>query len=181
MPTCQFFLERIVEAMPLKRIESAYFAGDEAAQLVHYIEANYRRPVTLALIAQDTGLNRCHISRFFSRQLRQSLRTYVNALRIRDVCQALQHTDKSITEIMYECGFRHQQSFNRIFRALCGTTPGAYRSRYYTDRPNTGIQTGSLYYYRQCDAAHQYLYQPGCEPVLERITTPPAPFLSACT
>ena len=39
----------------------------------------------------------------------------------------LERSDKRIVEIMLDCGFQNQSSFNRIFREVCGCCPREYQ------------------------------------------------------
>lgn len=39
-----------------------------------------------------------------------------------------QAISEPITEIAYECGFRNQSNFNRVFLARTGMTPREYRN-----------------------------------------------------
>ena len=40
----------------------------------------------------------------------------------------LRDTDLQIVQIMAQCGFQNQSSFNRVFRKQCGVSPKQYRN-----------------------------------------------------
>ena len=43
-------------------------------------------------------------------------------------------TNKSISEICYDCGFNNLSNFNRIFKSRKGSTPREFRSIYKKNR-----------------------------------------------
>jgi transcriptional regulator GlxA family with amidase domain len=70
-----------------------------------------------------------HVSCIFSKKLKITLRDYINNMRISDATHLLANTEKSITEIMQECGFINQSTFNKTFSEICGMTPRLYRNK----------------------------------------------------
>ena len=52
---------------------------------------------------------------------------FISSQRVFNACQALTGSSKPITEIAYECGFRNQSTFNRVFREQTGVTPREFR------------------------------------------------------
>jgi two-component system response regulator YesN len=52
----------------------------------------------------------------------------VNRVRTENAKKLLAITEKSITEISFECGFSSTSYFIKIFRELTGMTPKIYRS-----------------------------------------------------
>jgi AraC-like DNA-binding protein len=56
-----------------------------------------------------------------------SVTDFVNAKRIMMAKEMLRRTDRSVGEVAERCGFDSLPHFHRVFRALTGTTPGAWR------------------------------------------------------
>ena len=75
------------------------------------------------------GLSRSQISRLISSIMKTSFPKFLHALRIRQARQLLMFTDKTVTDIAFECGFMSQRNFNRVFREITGMTPSEFRER----------------------------------------------------
>ena len=75
------------------------------------------------------GLSRSQISRLMSSMMKTSFPEFLHALRIRQARQLLMFTDKTVTDIAFECGFMSQRNFNRVFREMTGMTPSEFRER----------------------------------------------------
>ncbi|MGC9366431.1 MAG: helix-turn-helix domain-containing protein [bacterium] len=62
--------------------------------------------------------------------LQQNFFNFVNSYRIEEVKKMLVdevNSDRTILEIMYECGFNSKSSFNSVFKKQTGLTPSQYR------------------------------------------------------
>lgn len=97
-------------------------------EILIYCAEHYCDEISLKRIAEAMHLSPNHISYIFSQKLKISLRDYINNMRISDATHLLIHTEKSITEIMQECGFINQSTFNKTFLEICGVTPRQYRN-----------------------------------------------------
>lgn len=98
-------------------------------EILIYCAENYRGNMSLRQIAGDLHISPNHISAIFSKKLKISLRDYINNMRISEAAYLLAHTEKPITEIMQECGFANQSTFNKRFLEICGVTPRQFRKR----------------------------------------------------
>jgi AraC-like DNA-binding protein len=54
---------------------------------------------------------------------------YVNEIRINEASRLLIQSDKSISQISFECRFETLSYFNRVFFNKKGITPSVYRKR----------------------------------------------------
>ena len=54
---------------------------------------------------------------------------YVNTLRVEYAKNLQLNSQYSVLDIAMQCGFQSQQTFNRVFKEICGMTPLAYRKR----------------------------------------------------
>ncbi|NJK90773.1 MAG: helix-turn-helix transcriptional regulator [Blastochloris sp.] len=68
-----------------------------------------------------------HISRSFQEHLACSPSTYLNRLRLTQACRQLTHSDLSVTEIAYACGFQSLNYFFTCFRKTYRMSPSEYR------------------------------------------------------
>lgn len=100
-----------------------------------YFLANLHNPnLSCEEVAQACGLSTRHLLRIFSQvgtTPKQFLLTKRIELAVR-VLTSKTHQHLSIAEIAYQCGFSNQAHFSRVFKALTGHTPKAYKE---LDRP----------------------------------------------
>ena len=96
-------------------------------RLLIYCAEHFREAISISTAAEAVHISPSYVTRLFSTKLDCSFRTYVNRLRIGEVKQLLQDTDRTILDIMLECGFYNQSTFNRIFMEETGLTPRDYR------------------------------------------------------
>jgi len=82
---------------------------------------------SLSGLAARAGVSAAHFARVFKRHTGMSVTDFVNAKRIMMAKEMLRRTDRSVGEVAERCGFDSLPHFHRVFRALTGTTPGAWR------------------------------------------------------
>ena len=104
----------------------------ESALIVNFVHANFHGEISLDDIAQNTGINKYNVSRFFSRALQINFKAYINSLRI-------------------------QEAQNRVFKEITGITPMEYRKRNSVPLPVEEIQKSSVLFYRQIGDESQEL------------------------
>lgn len=95
-------------------------------KVLKYCTANFAQEITRHIVARDCNVSLGMISQTFNR-LGTSFRDYINTLRINRAYQLLITTKKPITEIIYECGYSNQGTFNRNFYAQFGKSPRGIR------------------------------------------------------
>ena len=101
---------------------------DTAVQILSYCAEHYTENITVKSIADALYISESYVSKIFSHKLLCSFRDYINALRIKKAKLLLRDTNKKILEIMLECGFQNQGSFNRVFRKTAGVSPLEYQA-----------------------------------------------------
>lgn len=101
---------------------------DIAVRLLSYCEEHCAEQITVKSIADALYISQSYVSKIFSQKLRYGFREYINALRVQKAGSLLRDTDKKILQIMLECGFQNQSSFNRVFREVTGYSPREYRA-----------------------------------------------------
>ncbi|MGH0033588.1 MAG: helix-turn-helix transcriptional regulator [Myxococcota bacterium] len=84
----------------------------------------------LSSFAERLGLSTRQVSRLFQEELGLTFREYVTELRLERASQLLARTDRSITEVAFESGWRSLSHFTTVFREKVGITPRAYRRAY---------------------------------------------------
>lgn len=92
-----------------------------------YVCKNYSQPITLSDIANEMHLAPAYFSSLFSKTAGCTFVHYLNAFRLNYSRQLLITTDKSITQICFECGFSSLSHFLREFKTHYRVTPTEYK------------------------------------------------------
>jgi AraC family transcriptional regulator len=90
--------------------------------------------VSLAALAQQTGLSAYHLHRMFSAVAGETPKRFTLRLRLGRAAAMLLTTDVSVLNVALDCGFRSHEVFCRTFRRRFGMTPSAYRARGFAGR-----------------------------------------------
>lgn len=101
---------------------------DLVHQIVTYIAAHYREPLTLTDLAKHLYVSPYTISRTFSSVFHTNFNGYLNDMRLDYACSMLQYSSRSITEVCMDAGFESQRTFNRAFRDRMRMSPREYRA-----------------------------------------------------
>ena len=118
----------LLAAMPLCEVEAV--AENMTKPILLYCSEHFAdEDISIKKIADSLYISQSYVSKVFSSKLKYGFREYVNELRISRAKELLKKTDMRIVNIMLECGFRNQSSFNRIFGEICGVSPREYRNR----------------------------------------------------
>ncbi|HIR58362.1 MAG TPA: helix-turn-helix transcriptional regulator [Candidatus Gallacutalibacter pullicola] len=110
---------------------AAYRSTAALKRALSYIEEHFSsEDLTLDTLAQEAGLNPRYFCRFFQQMTRKSPMQYVNWYRIEQAAWKLSHTDYSVTEIAFQCGFNDLSYFIRSFKKHKGVTPKQFSINY---------------------------------------------------
>ena len=103
--------------------------GVNAADLLAYVQANYRDPaLTAALVAERFGMSRAGVSRAFAQTCPSGgFLGYLHGLRLDKAEELLRTTQLSIPEVAASVGYGSALTMTRAFKRYRDTTPGAYR------------------------------------------------------
>ena len=99
------------------------YARGRIAAIETYVHCNFMRDIPLDTIAAHVGMNRSSFCIFFKRQTGQTFTNYLTRYRIDQARYLLTHTDRSVSQICYECGFNDVPYFCRTFKKHTGSTP----------------------------------------------------------
>ena len=104
---------------------------------IKFIAAHYKENISLNHIAEEVKLQPTYLCRSFKEYTDKTPVEYINAMRIEEACKLLSQTDKRISSIVDELGFKDPGYFARVFKKYTGSKPSEYRSA------NTTIKTAS--------------------------------------
>lgn len=92
-----------------------------------FIESNYMADIRLQDAAAAANMSIYHFSRLFMSVAGMGYKSYLSQLRVNKAEALLKNSDNTITEIALQCGFDSIRTFNRVFRAVHGSTPSRAR------------------------------------------------------
>ena len=91
------------------------------------MEQNYSKNPSLEETAAVAGYSPAYFSKLFHAQLGKSYSDYFAVIKLKHVQHLLLSTDKTITEIALDTGYRHVSNLSEHFRKLTGMSPLQYR------------------------------------------------------
>ena len=100
--------------------------GQIVRKAIAYIEENIASNLKLEVVASCVGLSPNYFHNVFKYATGKTLRVYVEEKRIKKAVYLLQTTDRTITDIAYECGFSSQSYFNYVFKKRMKLMPKKY-------------------------------------------------------
>lgn len=84
--------------------------------------------LTLESIASSMYLSKSYLSRIFKNVTGQYFSEYVKEVRLNQACDYLRNTNKTVEQIVHDCGMKDVQSFYRLFRSKYHITPKQYKN-----------------------------------------------------
>ncbi len=97
-------------------------------QALTIIQSSFTRNISLKEIASRCGVSERYMRKLFSTQIHAPFTEYIHELRINKAKELFHHTNHSVKEVAYMCGFNSVIYFNRIFKQYTGISPGNYQS-----------------------------------------------------
>lgn len=86
--------------------------------------------LTLAGLAEATGLGVHHLSEVLNQHGGKNFNRFINEYRIEEACRRLRENESDrILDIAMAAGFSSKSTFNTLFRTYTGTTPSQYRQK----------------------------------------------------
>lgn len=107
--------------------------------ILHYIQSNYSKKITLNELSKAANLSTFYISRLIKKETGLSITDNINKIRIDESKFLLKNTNESILNISQVVGFSYQNHFANIFKKFVGVSPNEFRNNqpYFTQKPNT--------------------------------------------
>jgi AraC-like DNA-binding protein len=100
---------------------------DQINKIYEYVFKNIQTGVKLkeasALVFMEPG----SFCRYFKKKTNKTFMDYVKNVRIGIAAKLLAETDKQITQICFECGYKNLANFNLYFKGIMKKTPSEYR------------------------------------------------------
>ena len=94
-----------------------------------YVRSHYGEDINLDVLARRLYLSAGYLSMIFKKETGENLNQYIKNIRLEKSAELLKSTDKSISEIGCDVGFKNMSYFCKCFRQQYGITPDTYRKQ----------------------------------------------------
>ena len=95
-------------------------------ETILYIKEYLSDDLTLDTLSEKFNFSKIYFHKLFKASTGKNLREYIEEQRIKKAIELLTSTDKTLTQIAYECGFSSQSYFSYAFRRKMGVPPREY-------------------------------------------------------
>ncbi len=107
------------------------FHNSEKIEIVYnYIKDNCNTKIKVTDAAKLVNLSITAFSRLIKQSTGKSFVEFVNEIRLGNATRLLIETNKTISEVCFECGFNNLSNFNRSFKKIQGCTPTEFRDNF---------------------------------------------------
>ena len=110
------------------------YKNKEIDTAIHFVQENYYKDITLAVVSNHVSLNYSYFSHAFKETTGISFSEYLREVRINKSIDFLGTKDLKIGEIATKVGFNTPKHYTRSFKAVMGISPLQYRERLLTSR-----------------------------------------------
>ena len=97
--------------------------GDMVIEMLEYIEENYDKELTIAIMAKRFGYSAEHFCRKFKDATGLSPMNYLKIYRMEEANKLLKMGERNIAKIAEQCGFADSNYFTRCFKKHFGMPP----------------------------------------------------------
>ena len=104
--------------------------NDRISKIHDFVEENYDRKIFLSELADLVGMSEQSFSRFFSKMMGRPFFTFLNEYRINVASRMLTHTDWSVAQVGYACGYDSLPFFHKQFNKFKEVPPSKFRKKY---------------------------------------------------
>ncbi len=120
------FISRII---PLVSLIYKQAKKPEIIKAQRYIEQRITSKISLDEIANELHMNPSYFSRLFRKETGETFVEYVTKLKIERAKELLRWSNSSIETISESLGYDNKSYFSKLFKSVCGITPGEYREQ----------------------------------------------------
>ncbi len=97
-------------------------------QALYYINAHYTDQLSLEEVSALAYMSPTYFSTYFKNVTSQNYSDYVTRLRLNRVQELFMTTDRSVSAIAMECGFRNMSNFYRLYKKHIGPLPQKHKA-----------------------------------------------------
>lgn len=96
---------------------------------MEFIEKNYNEKITNDKLANTANMATNSFSRLFKSGIGISVQQYIIKTKIEAACNLMHHSNKSIDEIAFDCGFSDRHHFAKNFKKVMNVNLAYYKKR----------------------------------------------------
>lgn len=96
-------------------------------EIMKYIKDNYNKELTLTETAAKFGISESGLTKKIKTFTNMTFKEYLTKTRIEAAKSMLISSEKTITEIAYQCGYNSSNFFGDVFKKNVGISPSSYR------------------------------------------------------
>lgn len=104
-------------------------SSNRMSTILNYLTSNYLREISLDHVASIANLSPTAFSRYFKQHTGKTYSGFLTEIRLSQAKKLLLNTDRSITEICFDSGFKNISNFNRQFKKHVRLSPRNYRRK----------------------------------------------------
>jgi AraC-like DNA-binding protein len=119
------FFETVIAAAPVTVPSTA----GRWRELGDFLRQHWREHLSTREAATALHLSEAYFCRWFHQFSGRTFHQYLAELRVKAAQSALQAQAASVSDVAMSVGFQSVSDFNRVFKAITGMTPTAYRRR----------------------------------------------------
>jgi len=93
-----------------------------------FIQQHLDEEIPLEQFAKVAHFSPYHFHRIFTGMVGESFKEHIRRFRLQRAAMRLKHTDRSVLEIALEAGYETHEAFTRVFGAMYGCSPSAFRA-----------------------------------------------------
>ncbi len=108
----------------------------QVRKVQEFIDASLNSKIRLQDCASKARLSTSHFSRAFKATFGTTLLDYIHRRRIKRSQQLMLVSEQPLSQIALCCGFADQAHYSRVFRAVVGLTPNAWRRQNMVEAPD---------------------------------------------
>jgi len=104
-----------------------FFNSEKIEKIYNHIRNNFNQKIMLNDAAEMLNMSTVSFGRLIKQRTGKTFVEFVNEIRLGYATRLLIESNKSVSEICYECGFNNISNFNRTFKKKQGVTPSEFR------------------------------------------------------
>lgn len=93
----------------------------------NYVQIHISEPILISEIADEMGISASYLCRTFKKETGQTIKEYINRVKVEEAKYLLQSTRKPLVDIAMELGYSSQAYFTTLFGKYVGSTPAQFR------------------------------------------------------
>lgn len=99
--------------------------------VLNYISQNLKKSFTIDELSKIANFSKFHFLRIFKAFISETVGNFIRRMRLEKAAfYLIYNTEKSITEITFDCGFSSSQNFAKAFKIHYNKSPSEYRKLY---------------------------------------------------